>query len=85
MAGLKNNLSTREIDDLRNPAKRRAVLERLAWRFTHNDFKGKFDDGTRTMLANGGAEGTILKSLSAFTDEELLEKIPGSVRAQFNP
>jgi hypothetical protein len=58
----------------------RKTLERLAWKHTHRDFKGKLEDGTKTVLKLIPGKGTCLVSLSSLTDEELLEKLPKTVR-----
>jgi hypothetical protein len=53
----------------------------LIYRHTHKDFKGKWPDGTRNILAprSGGSE---LTSLSDLTDEEIADKLPGALRAE---
>lgn len=56
--------------------KNRKKLEALLWRKTHRDYKGKLEDGTRTVLhMSAKTYGTELWPLSHFTDEELVEKI----------
>lgn len=63
-------------------AKRRAKLERLVWKHTHSDFRGKHADGTKHVLHNqeGVTYGTESWPLSKFTEEQLLNKIPRKVR-----
>lgn len=59
----------------------RAQLEALVWKHTHRDFKG-VTDGVRYRLhlntENGG--GTESWPLSAFSNEQLVEKLPSKVR-----
>lgn len=61
------------------------------WNATHEDFKGiagalnpnawpPKDRGKRTILVNAGGLGTVLKLLEDLSDEEIAEKLPGSLK-----
>ena len=50
------------------------------WKHTHRDFKGTFEDGTRTIMVGDPKRGTILKVLGTFTDDELRARLPASQR-----
>ena len=52
----------------------REQLERAAWEATHPDFRGKFEDGTLTILRCGKGGGAELVTASSLTDAELREK-----------
>lgn len=56
--------------------KYRKLLLTLVWRHTHKDFKGKFSDGTKTVLKFVPSKGTCLVPLDSLTDQELFDKIP---------
>lgn len=58
----------------------RKKLESLVYKHTHADFKGRFEDGTRTILKFVPSVGTCVVALSSLTDEELVEKLPRKVR-----
>jgi hypothetical protein len=60
----------------------RKKLEALVWKHTHEDFKGKREDGTKCVLhmETGVTYGTESWSLSKFTDSQLIAKLPRSVR-----
>lgn len=53
---------------------------RLIWRHTHRDFKGKLEDGTRSILVNGGAAGSILVELDKLSDAHIMRKLPYCAR-----
>ncbi len=59
--------------------KMRKELLRLAWKHTHKDFRGKYEDGTKSVLRMTD-KGTCLVSLNSLTNAELLEKIPTCFR-----
>lgn len=58
----------------------RKKLLSLCWKHTHNDFKGKSKDGTKSVLKLVPGVGTCSVALTSLTDEELLEKIPTKFR-----
>lgn len=60
----------------------RKKLEALLWKHTHEDFKGKREDGIKCVLHNeaGVTYGTESWSLSSFTDAQIIAKLPQSVR-----
>jgi len=60
--------------------KRRKELERLVWKHTHRDFKGKYQ-GQKTVLTLG-PKGTTMVAISDLSDDELLKKIPSRFRPQ---
>jgi hypothetical protein len=62
----------------------RHKLEALVYRHTHRDFKGKMQDGTKTILHNesGVTYGTECWPLSKFTEQQLIGKLRAEVRAQ---
>lgn len=64
------------------PTKERAKLERLAWKHTHKDFRGKTADGQKTITKYIPTKGTCVVLFSSLTDEELLQKIPTKVRQE---
>jgi hypothetical protein len=61
----------------------RKRLEALVWKHTHRDFRGKLEDGTKTVLV-GTPAGTCLIALTNMTDAELLAKLPARVRAEID-
>jgi len=63
----------------KNEAKARKKLEALLWRHTHRDFRGKLDDGSKTVLM-GTAQGTVLVCIARMTDAEITAKLPRAVR-----
>lgn len=63
-----------------NTGKRRALLERLVWKHTHNDFKSKRSDGTKVVNQYVAGRGTCSVPLSCLTDAELIDKIPKKIR-----
>lgn len=62
-----------------NEAKARKKLEALLWKHTHRDFRGKLDDGSKTVLM-GTAQGTVSVCIAGMTDAEIIEKLPRSIR-----
>lgn len=58
----------------------RKKLLALAWKHTNKNFKGKYEDGTKSVLKHFGDKGTCLVPLDSLTDEELLAKIPTRFR-----
>lgn len=65
------------VADPGRPVKRlstREQVERAAWEATHPDFRGKFEDGTLTILRCGPTGGAQLVSISSLTDAELRAK-----------
>lgn len=62
------------------PAITRKKLEALVWKHTHRDFKGTSADGTRTVLHYLSNVGTCAVSLASLSDEELIAKLPLSLR-----
>jgi hypothetical protein len=52
----------------------RKALEKLAWQNTHNDYRSKWNGGDATLLHFVSGTGTCAIHLTAFTDNELLEK-----------
>lgn len=64
----------------------RRGLETLVWRHTHRDFRGRGSDGVRRVLhLNPQTGGTESWPLAAFTDDELLAKLPRRVREELSP
>jgi len=57
-------------------------LQRAAWTHTHRDFRGRFEDGTRTVLKWVNGVGTTLVTIDELTREECLRKIPASALAK---
>jgi hypothetical protein len=62
-----------------NEAKARKKLEALLWKHTHRDFRGKLDDGSKTVLM-GTAQGTVSVCIARMTDAEIIAKLPRSIR-----
>jgi len=58
-------------------------LRALAWKHTHRDSRGKFEDGTKTVLKWVDGSGTCLVTLDSLTSGELLAKLPATVREEF--
>ena len=58
----------------------RKQIEALVWKHTHRDYRGKLEDGTKTVLRMGRNGGTELAALSQMTTDELLAKLPRAVR-----
>ena len=60
----------------------RTKLEALIWKHTHRDRRGTGSDGVRRILhLNPATGGTESWPLAAFTDEQLIAKLPLEVRA----
>jgi hypothetical protein len=53
----------------------------LIFRHTHKDFKGKWPDGTRNIMALRSG-GSHLVSLSDLTDAEIADKLSGAISAE---
>lgn len=67
----------------RNDPVYRKKLEALVWKHTHRDFKGKWEDGTKTVLHRrlvGAVEALSSTPLSSLTVEELYRKLPAAVK-----
>lgn len=79
---MNKDLTAREIDTLRDPKKRLGKLADLVYRYVHRDFKGRSEDGTRTILMMVPGKGTCLVSLDSLTEAELLDRLPSAVRQQ---
>jgi len=65
---------TRERDRRKPNETLRQWMERLAWERTHPDFRGTYEDGTRTVLAYSDRIGPHLVAVSSLTDAELIER-----------
>lgn len=61
---------------------RRKLLERLVWKHTHADFKGKIGDVKHVLHNEHKGAGTESWPLSSFSDRQLLEKLPRRVREE---
>ena len=61
---------------------RRAELERLVWKHTHKDFKGKLE-GAKTVLIGVPTKGTCIVLVASLTEEQCLAKLPAKVRDAF--
>lgn len=61
------------------PEERKAALK-LIYRHTHKDYKGKFPDGTKTILVCRG--GTCLVALDDLTDTEIADRLPSAQRME---
>lgn len=46
------------------------------WRFTHRDFKGVAEDGTKMVLLFVPGTGTCSVPLETLTDEQIEAKLP---------
>lgn len=60
----------------------RKNLEALVWRHTHRDFRGRTDGVRHVLTQNPTHGGTESWPLSAFTEEQLMTKLPRSEREQ---
>lgn len=66
--------------DADTAARERRAKEAVIWRNTHADYRGRYEDGTRTILVNRG--GTCVVPLSALTEAELKEKYESALRSE---
>lgn len=57
----------------------RAEAARLIWTHTHNDYRGKYDDGTKTVLY-AGPSGTTLCPVEALPDVVMLDLLRGAIK-----
>lgn len=60
--------------------KARKKLEGLVYKHTHPDFKGRWADGTKSVLHFVTGIGTCSVPISSLTDGELYDKLPKKVR-----
>lgn len=58
----------------------RSKLEALVWKHTHKDFRGKDDDGAKSILIFRTGIGTCREYLTSLSDEDLWSKVPSAVR-----
>lgn len=64
----------------KNPRTERERLEALVWSNTHRDFRGKFPDGTKTILQFVPGMGTCLVPVSSLSDQELKNRLPSAAK-----
>lgn len=62
----------------------RKRLESLLWKYTHPDFKGKREDGTRCVNHFVSAHGTCSVPISSLSDEEIVAKLPKAGREELD-
>lgn len=63
----------------------RKRLEALVWKHTHTDYKGKLEDGTKTVMSYESerlVDPTIgfLIPLSVLSEAQLLARLPSKIR-----
>lgn len=51
---------------------------RLIWRHTHKDYKGRYENGTRSILVYEG--GTVLVEFDKLSDTHIMDKLPYCAR-----
>lgn len=64
------------------PAQRKKA-ESLLWKNKHRDFRGVMDGVKNVLYLNPKTGGTELWPISSFTDEQLINELPRSVREGF--
>jgi hypothetical protein len=60
----------------------RKTLEALLWKHTHRNRRLKRANGDKCVLHYEEGHGTCLVPIASLTDEQVLEKLPKSVREQ---
>lgn len=64
---------------MKNPT--REKFQNKVWTHTHRDYRGKFEDGTKTILVY--RQGTTLVPISALTDKEIADRLPADLKPVF--